>query len=128
MAAIVLGIFGVFAMILAAIGLFALMSYSVSRRTREIGIRMALGARRAQVLSSLLMRTLKLCALGILLGVAATLAAGKVLSAVLYDISPRDPLTYGLGLCLMVGVALAALWTPAMRAIRIDPTRALRED
>jgi predicted permease len=128
MAATVLGVFGVFAMALAATGLFALMSYTVARRTREIGIRMALGARRAQVLSSLLGRTLLLCAAGACLGAIATLAAGRLLSAVLYGVSPRDPTTYGVALFLMIAVALLACWTPATRAIRTDPVRALREE
>jgi hypothetical protein len=128
MAAIVLGIFGIFAMALAATGLFALMSYAVARRTREIGIRMALDARRTQVLSSLLGRTLLLCAAGTCLGAIATLAAGRLLSAVLYGVSPRDPATYGAALLLMVAVALLACWTPAARAIRTDPVRALREE
>jgi predicted permease len=128
MAASVLGIFGVFAMALAATGLFALMSYTVARRTREIGIRMALGARRAQVLSSLLGRTLLLCAAGTCLGAITTLAAGRLLAAVLYGVSPRDPVTYCVALFLMIAVALLACWTPAMRAIRTDPVRALREE
>ncbi len=128
MAAIVLGIFGAFAMALAATGLFALMSYAVARRTREIGIRIALGAKRGQVLSSVMGRALLLCATGIVIGAVATLAAGRLLSAVLYGVSPRDPATYGAALLMMVGVALLACWTPAARAIRTDPVRALRED
>ncbi|MGI9074228.1 MAG: FtsX-like permease family protein [Bryobacteraceae bacterium] len=128
MAAIVLGIFGIFAMALAATGLFALMSYAVSRRTREIGIRMALGAKRAQVLSSVLGRTVLLCAVGISIGAIATLAAGRLLSAVLYGVSPRDPASYCAVLVLMIAVALIACWTPAMRAIHTDPVRALREE
>jgi predicted permease len=128
MAAIVLGIFGAFAMALAATGLFALMSYAVARRTREIGIRMALGARRKHVLSSLLGRTLVLCAAGTCVGTIVTLAAGRLLSAVLYGVSPRDPVTYSAALLLMIAVALLACWTPAVRAIRTDPARALREE
>jgi predicted permease len=128
MAAIVLGAFGVFAMALAATGLFALMSYAVSRRTREIGIRMALGAKRSQVLSSILGRAILLCATGILIGAVITLAAGHLLSSVLYGISPRDPLTYCAALCLMALVALLACWTPAARAIHTDPLTALREE
>lgn len=128
MAAVVLGTFGVFAMALAATGLFALMSYAVSRRTREIGIRMALGARRGQVLSSIMSRALCLCAIGISLGAVVTLVAGRLLSGVLYGVSPRDPATYCTALALMAVVALAACWTPAMRAIHTDPVRALREE
>src|SRR6476661_6483474 len=93
-AAIVLGVFGLLAMALAATGLFALMSYAVSRRTREISIRMALGARPAQVLSTVLKRTLVLCAAGISIGTIITLAAARLLSTVLYGVSPRDPATY----------------------------------
>jgi predicted permease len=126
-AAIVLGVFGLLAMALAATGLFALMSYAVSRRTREIGIRMALGARPAQVLSTVLKRTLVLCAAGISIGTIATLAAGRTLAAVLYGISPRDPTTYAAAILLMAAVAFVASWNPAARAIHIDPARTLRE-
>lgn len=125
---IVLSVFGLFAMILAATGLFALVAYSVSRRKREIGIRMALGARQSQVLSSVLGRTLLLCIIGVALGSALTLAAGHLLSAVLYGMSPHDPITYFTAVLLMSGVALLACWQPAARAIHIDPARTLREE
>ena len=82
-AAIVLGVFGVLAMVLAATGLFALMAYAVSRRTREIGIRVALGAQRGQVLTTVLQRTAVLCAIGMIAGTGATLAASRLLSSVL---------------------------------------------
>jgi ABC-type antimicrobial peptide transport system permease subunit len=127
-AAVVLGVFGFLAMALAATGLFALMAYAVSRRTREIGIRMALGARPGRVLSSVLKRTLVLCAIGVSLGALAALAAGRFLSAILYGVSPRDPLTFATAILLMAGVALLACWSPATRAIRIDPARTLREE
>jgi ABC-type antimicrobial peptide transport system permease subunit len=96
-AAVVLGIFGVLATVLAATGLFALTAYAVSRRKREIGIRVALGARPIQVLSSVLIRTLTLCVAGVFTGILVTLAAARLLSSVLYGISPRDPscLHYG---------------------------------
>jgi predicted permease len=128
MAAIVLGSLGVFAMTLAAIGLFALMSYAVSRRTREIGIRMALGATKKEVLFSFLARTVVLCGIGISAGTVITFVAGRLLSAVLYGVSPHDPVVYCVVLVLMIGVALAACWLPAARAIRIEPTVALRQD
>jgi predicted permease len=127
-AAIVLGIFGFLAMVLAATGLFALMAYAVARRTREIGIRMALGARPRLVLSSLLRRTLVLCAAGVVTGALATLAAAPLLSSILYGISPRDPVTYATAILLMAIVALLACWNPAARAIHIDPARTLREE
>ncbi|MFZ0592312.1 MAG: FtsX-like permease family protein, partial [Bryobacteraceae bacterium] len=127
-AAIVLGVFGVLAIVLAATGLFALMAYAVARRTREIGIRMALGARPSQVLSSVFRRTLVLCAVGISIGTMITLVAGQLLSAVLYGISPRDPASYAAALLLMISVALLASWNPAARAIHVDPARTLREE
>ncbi len=127
-AAIVLGSFGFLAMVLAATGLFALMAYAVARRTREIAVRIALGARPGQVLSSVLKRTLALCAFGVLLGAVATLAAGRLLSAVLYGVSPRDPVAYATTILLMAFVALLACWSPAARAIHIDPARTLREE
>jgi predicted permease len=127
-AAIVLGVFGTLAMVLAATGLFALMSYAVSRRTREIGIRMALGAQPRQILFSVLRRTLILCAIGISVGTLITLAAGRMLGAVLYGISPHDPATYLTSLLLLGMVALLACWNPATRAIRIDPALTLRAD
>jgi predicted lysophospholipase L1 biosynthesis ABC-type transport system permease subunit len=126
-AAIVLGVFGVLAMVLAGTGLFALMAYSVARRMREIGIRMALGARPAQVLSSVVRRTVVLCLVGISTGTIVTLATGRLLSAVLYGVSPRDPMTYATAIFLIGAVALLACWNPAARAIRLDPARTLRE-
>ncbi|HEY7210744.1 MAG TPA: ABC transporter permease, partial [Bryobacteraceae bacterium] len=126
-AAIVLGSLGAFAMLLAATGLFALMAYAVSRRTREIGIRMALGAKPQQVLSAVLKRTLIICLVGLTAGTIITLAAARLLSFVLYGISPRDPLTYITALLLMLAVAVAACFHPALRAVHIDPARTLRE-
>lgn len=126
-AAAILGAFGVIAMVLAATGLFALMAYAVSRRTREIGIRMALGAQPLQVLSPLFGRTVTLCAVGLTVGTLMTLVAGKLLSAILYGVSPHDPITYVTALLLMSAVALAAAWNPAHRAIHIDPATTLRE-
>jgi predicted permease len=127
-AAIVLGILGVLAMVLAATGLFALVAYAVSRRTHEIGIRMALGARPVQVLRPVLARTLVLCAAGISIGTVITLGAARLLSAILYGVSPRDPATYVTAVLLLTAVGLLACWNPAARAMRIDPARALREE
>jgi ABC-type antimicrobial peptide transport system permease subunit len=126
-AAIVLGVFGVLAMVLAATGLFALVAYSVARRTREIGIRMALGALPAQVLSYVLRRTAVLCVIGISIGTIVTLAASKLLSAVLYGINPRDPSSYAAALLIMISVVILACCHPAIRAVRIDPASTLRE-
>ena len=125
--AVVLGIFGTLALVLAATGLFALMAYAVSRRTREIGIRMAIGALPRQVLSSVLRRTTILFLAGLGTGALVTLAAGRLLSAVLYGVSAHDPMTYLLAVILMAAVALAAAWNPARRAVRVDPASVLRE-
>lgn len=127
-AAIVLGAFGILAMVLAATGVFATMAYAVSRRAREIGIRMALGARASQVLGFVLKRTVMLCCVGVAVGCTIALLAGRLLSAVLYGISPHDPVTYASALSLIAAVALLACWYPARRAVRIDPARTLREE
>jgi ABC-type antimicrobial peptide transport system permease subunit len=122
------GILGVLAMVLTATGLFALVAYAVARRTHEVGIRMALGARPVQVLSSVLARTLVLCAAGVSIGTVIALAAARLLSAILYGVSPRDPATYVTAVLLLTAVGLMACWNPAVRAMRIDPARALREE
>ncbi len=126
-AATLLSLFGLVAMVLAGTGLFAAMAYAVARRSREIGIRMALGAKSGQVLATLFSRTLVLCGAGILAGAAVTLAAGRLLSAVLYGVSPRDPAAYAAALLLIASVSVAACWNPAARAIRTNPARILRE-
>ncbi|HLJ46475.1 MAG TPA: ABC transporter permease [Bryobacteraceae bacterium] len=127
-AATVLGVFGFLAMVLAATGLFGLMAYAVARRTRELGIRMALGAQALTILSAVLKRTLALCGAGLCLGTVVTLAASRLLSAVLYGVSPRDPATYAIAILLMAVVAVLACWSPATRAIHVDPARTLREE
>lgn len=128
MVASVLGVFGGLALLMAATGLFGLVAYAVSRRTREIGLRMALGAGRAQILSSVMTRTALLCSVGAVLGTVAALAAGKLLSVVLYGVSASDPTIYLSALLLVAGVALMACWHPALRAIRIDPAVTLRDE
>ncbi len=128
MAAVVLGSFGALAVILAATGVYGIMAYAVSRRTREIGIRMALGAAPMQVARVVLTRTAKLLAVGIAIGFAMAFAAGNFFSQILYGISAHDPLTYICAIALMAGVALVACWVPARRAIHIDPLTALRAD
>ncbi len=127
-AAIVLGAFGMLAMVLAATGIFALMAYAVSRRTREIGIRIALGARAGQVLGFVLRRSAILFLIGVVAGASLALFFGRVLSTILYGISPHDPITYLYALLLMGCVAFLASWYPARRAISIDPALTLRAE
>jgi predicted permease len=127
-AAVVLGSFGALAVILAATGAYGIMAYGVSRRTREIGIRMALGAAPSQVARVVLTRTAKLLAVGIAIGFAMAFAAGNFFSQILYGISAHDPFTYFSATALMAVVAFVACWAPARRAINIDPLTALRVD
>jgi predicted permease len=126
--AVVLAAFGLLAVVLAATGVYGIMAYAVSRRTREIGIRMALGAAPAQVLRVVLFRTGVLLVIGTGIGLAMSLAAGQFFGQILYGVSARDPLTYASAIALMAGVALVACWVPARRAIRVDPLTALRTE
>src|SRR5580704_16089804 len=126
MAAVVLASFGVLAVVLAATGIYGIMAYAVSQRTREIGIRMALGAVPAQVAGAVLKRTAMLLAVGIAMGFAAAFAAGKFFSLILYGISAHDPWTYLFAVGCIAVIALLACWAPARRAIRLDPLTALR--
>ena len=127
-AASALGSFGLLALILAATGIYGVMAYAISRRTREIGIRMAIGAAQPQVLSLVLRHALLLIGSGTALGLAAALIAGRLLSQILYGIQSTDPLTFGIVFLLMLAVATLACWIPARRAILIDPMRALRQE
>ena len=121
-----LGLFAAAALLLAAIGLYGVIAYAVSQRTREIGIRIALGATRSDVLGLVLRGGMQLAAIGILLGVVGALGLTRVLINQLYEIKPTDPLTFvGVSLVLLF-VALFASWLPARRASRVDPMEALR--
>ncbi len=128
MAASALGAFGVLALVLAATGIYGVMSYAISRRTREIGIRMAIGASQGQVLAIVARRALLLIGSGTLIGVALALAAGRFLEQILYGVQPTDPLTVAIVLALMLAIASLACWIPARRAIRINPVTALRQE
>jgi putative ABC transport system permease protein len=124
--AVLLGIFAGIALLLTAIGLYGVIAYSVAQRTHEIGVRMALGASRGNVLSMVLNRGVQLTLIGIAIGVAGALALAQIISAMLYEIPPRDPATYFV-VCVTLGaVALLASYLPALRAARVDPMVALR--
>jgi predicted permease len=120
--------FAAAALLLAAIGLYGVIAFGVSRRTQEIGIRLALGARRADVLRMVMVRGLLLTAAGLAIGAAAAIALGRVMSGLLYGIAPSDPATLlGVAAVLAAAAALATL-APALRATRVDPVTALRSE
>ena len=126
--AALLGAFGSLALLLAAVGLYGVISYSVTLRTREMGVRMALGAQRADVLRLVLRQGARLALVGV--GVGAMLAAlvGRVFSALLYGVSSLDPLAYAVAATVLLAVAAAANLVPALAAARVDPMRALRNE
>jgi predicted permease len=128
MASMLSSLFGLTALLLAGIGLYGVMSYTVSRRTREIGIRMALGAERKKVLGLMLKQGLMLTAIGIALGLLAAMSLTRLVQAMLYQVGTTDLLTFGFVALLLGGVALLACYLPARRATKIDPLRALRSE
>ena len=122
----VVGSFGMIAALLAAIGLYGVMAYTVARRTNEIGIRLALGAGRGNVQWMVLRESLWMVAAGLLIGIPAALALTRLVQQALYGIRPNDPVSFLTAGVLMVAVAAVAAWIPARRAARVDPMRALR--
>jgi predicted permease len=126
LAATLFGVFGAIGLILAAVGLYGVMSYSVSRRTREIGIRMALGAQARQVQQLILRQGMWLAAIAVVLGLPAAFALSKLFTSVLYGIHNDDPVIYVAVPIFLVGTALLACWLPARRAARVDPQIVLR--
>jgi predicted permease len=128
MGAALLGLFGALALILASIGIYGVLAYSVAQRTSEIGLRMALGAQPHQVLRLVLKQGMLLALAGAIVGVVVALPVARLASGLLYGVSASDPLTYAGITLLLMGVALLACYLPARRATRIDPLVALRVD
>ena len=120
--------FGVLALVLASIGLYGIMAYSVLRRTNEIGIRMALGAQPSLVLGMILREASRLAMIGILIGVCAASGAGRLIASTLYGVSSWDPATLLASVVVLLAVAIGASWIPARRAAGVDPMRALRHE
>lgn len=125
---ILLGGFAGLALVLAAVGIYGVMAYSVSRRTREVGIRMVLGAQRNDVLLLILGRGLLLAGSGLGIGLAAALGTTRLMSALLFEVSPTDPFTFAAITLLLATVALAACYLPASRVLELDPLEALRNE
>jgi ABC-type antimicrobial peptide transport system permease subunit len=120
------GFFGILAGLLGCIGVYGIMAFATAGRTREIGIRIALGASRPEILSMVLRETFVLVAAGIAAGIAVALEASRVISALLYGLKPTDPLTLAGAALLMFAAAAVAGYVPARRAAKVDPMVALR--
>lgn len=120
------GIAGAMALLLGAVGLYGVIAYSVSQRTRELGARMALGAQRGDVMSLVLGEGMSVILIGLAIGLAGSVALTRILSSFLVGVTATDPLTFAGVAVLLALVVLAACYTPARRAVRVDPMVALR--
>jgi predicted permease len=125
---VLVGMFAGLAILLAAIGTYGVIAYSVSQRTAEFGLRMALGAQQGEVLRLVLVQAIKLTLVGAALGVAASLALARVLKTLIFNVSPADPTTYAVVSLVVICVALVACYIPAYRATQADPMNALRAE
>jgi len=123
-----LSAFAGLAMVLAAVGIYGVISYSVAQRTGEIGLRMALGAEQSTMLGMVLREALKLAFSGLAIGLAGAFVAGRLLQSQLFEVSAADPAVYGGMIVLLLGTALLAALVPAWRASRVEPAEALRQD
>ena len=126
MAALLLGVFGGLALLLCAIGLYGVVDFSVSARTREIGIRISLGAQRGVVVGSMMKDVLKWVGIGGLVGYSAAVALARLIQGLLFGVGAGDPFTLTLVVLLLGGVAMVAAFVPARRATRVNPVEALR--
>jgi ABC-type antimicrobial peptide transport system permease subunit len=120
--------FGVLALTLACVGIYGVMAYNVAQRTNEIGIRLALGAQPRQLRGMILRESTRVTLAGIIVGVSAALLLTRAVKSMLYGIQPNDPLTFSMGVVILIAVALAASWIPAGRAAGVQPMEALRHE
>jgi ABC-type antimicrobial peptide transport system permease subunit len=116
------------ALVIGIVGLYGVIAYSVSRRTQEIGIRMALGAQKGDVLRLVLTEGMSFTVVGVCIGITAALALTRFLSSLLYDVKPNDPLTFVAVSFVLTGIALLACYVPTRRATKVDPMDALRHE
>jgi ABC-type antimicrobial peptide transport system permease subunit len=125
---VLLGVFASVALALAIVGIYGVLAYAVSKRTREIGVRIALGARTGQVVSLVVRQGMIMAVGGVLVGASVAFAMSGLMSGLLYGVTPQDPVTFASVTALFAAVALLACWIPAARAARIRPAQALRHD
>jgi ABC-type antimicrobial peptide transport system permease subunit len=126
LAGTVLGAFGLLALLLASVGIYGVMAYAVVSRTREIGVRRALGAQTNNLLRLILGEGMRLAAIGFAIGLVAALALTRFVSSLLYGVTPTDPITFAGALAILSAAAFVACYIPALRALRVDPVTALR--
>jgi putative ABC transport system permease protein len=123
-----LGVFAAVALLLAAVGIYGVMAYSFSQRTHEVGIRMALGAQRLDILRMALGEGMRIVVIGLASGLVGAAIVSRIFRSMLFDVAPADPITYFAVSAILAGVAIFACYIPARRATRIDPLVALREE
>jgi ABC-type antimicrobial peptide transport system permease subunit len=124
----VLGLFGLLGLVLAAVGIYGVMAYSVAQRTRELGIRIALGSDRNDVVRLVLREGMRLAGIGVAIGLLGAAGAARLVSGLLYGVSPLDPVAFSVVPLTLVAVAAAAVYLPARRASAVDPMRALKSE
>jgi putative ABC transport system permease protein len=125
---VLVGVFGGTALLLALTGIYGSIAFRVARRTHEIGVRIALGARPVRVISMVVGRSLLLASIGVAAGLLIALGASRLASSLLYGVAPHDPVSYAAAAAVLLLAAAAAGWLPALRAARVDPVTALRSE